>query len=144
MCLCECLLVQHGEESVSDCQCKLEMFFRFPATMMVFLSGTPTWRVRTNLCNLVWYYFAEWLKNETSYCSEIGHVVFTLGNVSIGNECEYENKYNLYSFSKSCSTYLSKRKIRVPVWRKYYEVQKTPQILWQNINILTLSLSRSH
>ena len=39
-------------------------------------------------------------------------------NVSIGNQCEYENKYNLYSFSKSCSTHLSNRILRVSVCRK--------------------------
>lgn len=42
-----------------------------------------------------------------------------LENVSTGNECAYENKYKLYSFSKCLFVYLVKRIIRIPVCRKY-------------------------
>ena len=43
-------------------------------------------------------------KRKTSY-SESSSSDLKVPNVCIGNECDYENNYNLYSFSKLCFTY---------------------------------------
>ena len=44
----------------------------------------------------------------TSTSNAHSHINLLIERVSIGNECEYKNKYNLFSFSKSCSTHLRK------------------------------------